>query len=143
MGCFGFWFFFKNQHRLIPGFRVGSVLVTFLLRFQNLKHQWEKWNKARGRPRWRWLGGNGQKIQKNRWLEPSHRRQKGRPNKGQWTRSPHEPKKRREVVLLMVGSYLTHNPSNVACIQIVRFKSNRRSRINISCQNNLPFYNKG
>jgi hypothetical protein len=43
----------------------------------------------------------------------------------------------------MVGSYLTHNPSNVACIQIVRFKSNRRSRINISCQNNLPFYNKG
>jgi len=48
-------------------------------------------------------------------------------------------KKRKQLVPLVVRSYLTHNPYNVACKQIVRFKSNGRSRINIT----LPFYSRG
>jgi hypothetical protein len=45
---------------------------------------------------------------------------KGRPKKGQKTNSPQEPRKRRKLVPLMVRSYLTHGPSNVACMQITR-----------------------
>jgi hypothetical protein len=41
-----------------------------------------------------------------------------RPKKGQKTTSPQEPKKReRAIVVLMVGSYLTHDPSNVTCVE--------------------------
>ncbi len=54
-----------------------------------------------------------------------------------------EPKKRRKLVLLVVGSYLTHDPSNVACMQIVRSNSNGRFRTNITCQRNLPLYGRG
>ncbi len=35
---------------------------------------------------------------------------------------------RRELVLLVVGGYLTHGPFNVTCMQIMRSKNNRRSR---------------
>jgi hypothetical protein len=42
-----------------------------------------------------------------------------------------EPTKGRELVPLVVGSYLTHGPSNVACMQIVRFDNNERSRTSI------------
>jgi hypothetical protein len=41
-------------------------------------------------------------------------------------------KKGRELVLLVVGSYLTHNPSNVTNMQIVRFNNNRRFKTSIS-----------
>jgi len=34
----------------------------------------------------------------------------------------------------VVGSYLTHNLSNVTSMQIMKFNSNRRYRTNISCQ---------
>jgi len=49
----------------------------------------------------------------------------------------------REIVPLVVGSYLTHNPSNVAYMQIMKSNNNRRSRTSISCQHNLPLYNRG
>jgi hypothetical protein len=39
---------------------------------------------------------------------------KQRPKKGQKRRSPTGPKRGRELVSLMVGSYVTHSPSNVA-----------------------------
>jgi hypothetical protein len=45
---------------------------------------------------------------------------------------PTSTKERRELVPLMVGSYLTYNPSNVACMQIVRSNNNRRFKISIS-----------
>jgi hypothetical protein len=46
---------------------------------------------------------------------------KGRPKKGQKMNSLQEPKKKgRELVSLVVGGYLTHGPSNVTCMQIVR-----------------------
>jgi len=48
-----------------------------------------------------------------------------------------------ELVPLMVGSCLIHGPSNVACMQIMRFNTNRRSRTCITCQCNLPLYGKG
>jgi hypothetical protein len=38
----------------------------------------------------------------------------------------------------MVGNYLTHDLFNVACMQIVRFNNNERSRKNITHQRNLP-----
>ncbi len=36
------------------------------------------------------------------------------------------------VVPLIVGSYVTHNPSNVTCIQIIRSNSHERSRRSIT-----------
>ncbi len=69
--------------------------------------------------------------------------EKGRLKKGQKTHSPQEPKKKKELVPLVVASYLTHGPSNVACMQIVRSNSNRRLRASINPQRNLPIYSKG
>jgi hypothetical protein len=48
----------------------------------------------------------------------------------------------RKLVPLVVGSYLTHKPSNVANMQIVKSNSNRRSRTSISRQLNIYLYNK-
>jgi hypothetical protein len=48
-------------------------------------------------------------------------------------------KKGRKLVPLLVRSYFTHNPFNVACMQI----SNGRFGTCITHQCNLPFYNKG
>jgi hypothetical protein len=52
-------------------------------------------------------------------------------------------KKRRKLVPLMVGSYLSHGPFNVACMQIMRSNSNGGSKINITRQCNLFLYSKG
>ncbi len=49
----------------------------------------------------------------------------------------------RELVLVMVRSYLTHSPFNVTFVQTVSFNNNKRPIINICCQCNLPLYNKG
>jgi hypothetical protein len=51
-------------------------------------------------------------------------------------------KEGRELVLLVVGGYFTHNPFNVADMQIVRFNNNRRSKTSISHQCNLPLYSR-
>jgi hypothetical protein len=45
---------------------------------------------------------------------------------------PPATEERRELVSLIVGSYLTHSSSNVTCMQSVRFNNNRRSRTSIS-----------
>jgi hypothetical protein len=37
-------------------------------------------------------------------------------------------KKGRELVPLVVGSYLTHGPSNVTCMQIMRSNSNLKAK---------------
>ncbi len=66
-----------------------------------------------------------------------------RPKEGQETQNPKGPNKGRELVSFVVGSYLTRGPSNVTCMQIVRFNSSGRSRINIICQHNLPLYSRG
>jgi hypothetical protein len=47
-------------------------------------------------------------------------------------------KERKELVTLMIESYLTHDPSNVAYIQIMRSNSNKSFRTSISYQHNLP-----
>ncbi len=52
-------------------------------------------------------------------------------------------KERRKLVPFVVGSFFIHKGFNVAFMQIVRSKSNKRSKRNISHQNNLPFYNRG
>jgi hypothetical protein len=52
-------------------------------------------------------------------------------------------KKRKELILLVVGNYFTHNPSIVANMQIMKFNSNGSFRTNITRQHNFPFYNKG
>jgi len=54
--------------------------------------------------------------------------------------NPQEVEKGKELVPLMVGKYFTHSPSNVACMQIVKYNNNGRSKTNIACQCNLPFY---
>ncbi len=51
-------------------------------------------------------------------------------------------KEGRKLVLLMVGSYFTQNPSNVVYNQIMKFNNNRQPKTNISHQSNLPLYNK-
>jgi hypothetical protein len=48
-----------------------------------------------------------------------------------------------ELVPPMVGNYLTHGPSNVTYMQIVKFNNNGRSRTHITRQHNLPLYNRG
>jgi hypothetical protein len=53
-----------------------------------------------------------------------------------------KPKKGRELIPLVVGSYFTHGPPNVACTQIMGFNSNGRSKTSIVCQCNLPLYNR-
>jgi hypothetical protein len=50
-------------------------------------------------------------------------------------------KKGRELVLLVVRSYLTHGPSNATCMQIVRSNKNGRSKTSINLCN-LPPYNR-
>ncbi len=62
---------------------------------------------------------------------------------GQKRHSPWEPKKRKILVPLVVGSYFTQSPSNVAYMQIVISNSNGRSRTNITRQCNLPLYSRG
>jgi hypothetical protein len=61
---------------------------------------------------------------------------------GQKMNHPQEPKKGSELVLLVIGSYLTHNPSNVICMQM-RSNNNGRFKTSITCQRSLPFYDKG
>jgi hypothetical protein len=51
---------------------------------------------------------------------------------------PARTKEGKELVPLMVGSYLTHSPSNVVCMQIMKSNSNGKSKTNISHQSNLP-----
>jgi hypothetical protein len=62
----------------------------------------------------------GKKINKNRLPEPSHERQKGKPKKLKDVQ-PARTKERREIVLLVWGSYFIYSPSNVTHMQIVRF----------------------
>jgi len=45
----------------------------------------------------------------------------------------HKNQKGRELIPFVVGNYLTHSPFNVTYIQIMKYDSNRRSRINIIC----------
>jgi len=52
-------------------------------------------------------------------------------------------KKGKKLIPLMVGSYFTHGPFNVASMQIVKSNSNGRSKTSIAHQHNLPLYNKG
>jgi hypothetical protein len=49
-------------------------------------------------------------------------------------------KESRELVPLVVGSYLTHSPSNVASKQIVRSDNKTMFRTSISYQRNLSLY---
>jgi hypothetical protein len=51
-------------------------------------------------------------------------------------------KKKKELVLLVVGSYVTYGPSNVTYMQIVKLISNGRSRTHITHQCNLLLYTK-
>jgi hypothetical protein len=77
---------------------------------------------------------DSQKSNKRSMVKPSLGRQKGkvkkRPKDEQFART----KKGRELDPLVVGSYLTHGPSNVTSMQIVRFHSNGRSRTSITRQ---------
>ncbi len=68
---------------------------------------------------------------------------RGKPKKGQKTHNLKGSKRRRKLVFLMVGSCFIHVPFYVISMQIVRSTSNVRSRTNITCQRNFPFYSKG
>jgi hypothetical protein len=52
-------------------------------------------------------------------------------------------KERRELVPLVVRSYLTHTPSNVASMEIVRSGNNKMFRTSISSLTYLSLYNIG
>ncbi len=66
------------------------------------------------------------------------RKTKGKAKERPEEAQPASTKEGRELVALVVGSYLTHSPSNVTSMQIVRSNSNRMSTTNISRQCNLP-----
>jgi hypothetical protein len=82
---------------------------------------------------------------KDQWPEPSQGRQKGKAKGKPKDAQPLGTKKRRgrELVPLMGGSYLTHSPSNVTIVQIVRFNNNEMFRTSITYQCNLSLYSKG
>jgi hypothetical protein len=54
----------------------------------------------------------------------------------------HENQKKGKIVLVVVGSYLTHGHSNVTYTQIMKSNGNGRSRTNITHQRNLPLYSR-
>jgi hypothetical protein len=57
--------------------------------------------------------------------EQSHRGdKKGRPKKGEKTNSLQEPRKRRKLVPLVLGSYLTYGPSSITCMRMTRSNNN-------------------
>ncbi len=64
---------------------------------------------------------------------------KGTSKKGQKTHSPKGPKRERASLSFMVRSYLTHMPSNVMNMQIMKSNNNGRSRTRIAYQSNLFF----
>jgi hypothetical protein len=68
---------------------------------------------------------------------------KGKAKKRPKDVQPTRTKGGKDLVPLMVRSYLTHNPSNITCMQIVSSNNNRMSRTNISRWGNLPPYSKG
>jgi hypothetical protein len=76
---------------------------------------------------------------KNRWLEASHGRQKGKAKKHTTHRNQ---KKGEELVPFVVKSYLTHCPFNVTYMQIVKSNSNWRFRTSITYQHNLLLYGR-
>jgi hypothetical protein len=71
------------------------------------------------------------------------RKTKGKAKEKPKDTQPARTKEGRELVPFVVGSYFTHNLFNIVYMQIMKSNNNRRSRTNISCQRNLPFYNKG
>jgi hypothetical protein len=71
---------------------------------------------------------------KTRQLEPSHKRQKVRPKKGQKDTQPIGTKEWRELIPFMVGSYFTYSPSNVTCMYIP-CRDYSRFILCIFCQN--------
>jgi hypothetical protein len=87
--------------------------------------------------------GMGQKIQRKPMARTITRKTKGKANEKPKDAQPTRTKEGRELVPLVVGSYLTHHPSNVTCMQIVRSNSNRRFRASISRQRNHPLYSRG
>jgi len=70
-------------------------------------------------------------------LEPSQGKQKGKAKERPKDDQLAKTKQKKELVPFMVGSYLTHGPYNVTCMQIVKFNSNGRSRTCITRQDNL------
>jgi hypothetical protein len=62
---------------------------------------------------------------------------------GQKMHNLKEPKKGGDLIPLAVGSYLTHHPFNVTCMQIVRFNNNGRLRRNITHECNFLLSNRG
>jgi hypothetical protein len=69
---------------------------------------------------------------KDRWPEPSPRRKKGKAKERPKDAQPIGTKKRETII------YLTHIPSNVTYMQIVRFYNNGRSRTSMIA--NIMFF---
>jgi hypothetical protein len=53
-------------------------------------------------------------------------------------KNPHEPKKGKELILFAVGSYLTHDLSNVACMQMM--SSNNMGGLKQTSSTNAIFF---
>jgi hypothetical protein len=85
----------------------------------------------------------GQQIQQKPMAKTIKWKTKGRAKERPKEVQPKGTKERRGLILLVVRSYFTHNPSNVANMRIVRSNNNRRCRTNISHQRNLSIYSRG
>jgi hypothetical protein len=71
------------------------------------------------------------------------RKTKKKANERPKDKQPAKTKKRKKLVPLMVGNYFTHGPSNVTCMQIMKFNTNGRFRTSITYQHNLFLFSKG
>jgi hypothetical protein len=56
-------------------------------------------------------------------------RKQGKPKERSKDKQPTGTKKKRKLVPLVVGSYLTHGPSDVACMQITRSNNNESNLV--------------
>ncbi len=84
-----------------------------------------------------------QKSNKRLMAKAIIRKQKEKAKERQKNTQPTRSKKKgKKLVPPIVGSYFTNDPFIVTSMQIVRFNSNGRSRISITRQRNLPFYNR-
>jgi hypothetical protein len=74
--------------------------------------------------------------------KPSHKRQKLKATEKSKDKQCARTKEGKDLIPLTVGNYFTHNPFNVAFMQIVKSNNNKKSKTSISCQCNLPLYSK-
>jgi hypothetical protein len=79
---------------------------------------------------------------KDRWPEPSQGKTKTEGQRKAKRRTAHKNQTKERASPSWVGSYVTHGPSNVIYMKIVKSTNNGGSKTSITSQHNFPLYIK-